>query len=61
MQKLHGAALQAMNTEPVIKAFEAQNFRMVPNASLDEAHAWLEGEIEHWKKITQEVHIELAD
>ena len=61
LQKLHGAALQAMNTEPVIKAFEAQNFRMVPNASLDEAHAWLEGEIEHWKKITQEVHIELAD
>ena len=50
-----------MNTEPVIKAFEAQNFRMVPNASLDEAHAWLEGEIEHWKKITQEVHIELTD
>ena len=43
------------------KAFEKQNFRLVPNASLDEASAWLSGEIASWKKINDEVKIEVVE
>ena len=39
--------------------FAKQNFNRVPSASLDEAKTWLAGEISLWKKITQEVPVEL--
>jgi tripartite-type tricarboxylate transporter receptor subunit TctC len=61
LQKLHAAILQAMKAEPVIKAFTAQNFRIVPNASLDDAKTWLAGEMSNWKKISSEVKIEVSD
>jgi tripartite-type tricarboxylate transporter receptor subunit TctC len=61
LEKLHAAILQAMKTEPVIKAFETQNFHIVPNGSLDEAKGWLAAEIGNWKKISGEVKIEVSE
>ena len=40
------------------EAFEKQNFNIVPNKSLDDAKTWLAGEIDTWRKITNEVKIE---
>jgi tripartite-type tricarboxylate transporter receptor subunit TctC len=61
LHKLHAAILQALKAEPVIKAFTAQNFRIVPNASLDDAKTWLAGEMSNWRKISSEVKIEISD
>ena len=61
VERMHAAILEAMKSEPVIKAFERQNFRIVPNASLDEARSWLASEMKTWHGITKEVQIELAD
>ncbi|MGP0092044.1 MAG: Bug family tripartite tricarboxylate transporter substrate binding protein [Xanthobacteraceae bacterium] len=52
---------QAMQTPSVIEAFNKQNFNLVPNQSLDDAKTWLAGEIDHWKNITREVNIEMAE
>jgi len=59
--KLHAAILQALKAEPVVKSFTAQNFRIAPNGSLDEAKQWLGDEIANWKKIGNEVKIEVPD
>lgn len=61
LTKLHAAILAALKTEPVIKAFTAQNFRIVPNASLDDARQWLADDMSNWKKISSEAKIEVPD
>jgi hypothetical protein len=35
--------------------------KAVPNASLDDARAWDKVETEHWKKVTDEIKVELPD
>lgn len=61
LEKIHRAVVAAAKTEAVIKAFEKQHFRLVPNASVDEANAWLAGEIASWRRINDEVKIEVAE
>jgi tripartite-type tricarboxylate transporter receptor subunit TctC len=61
LEKLHRAVIAAARSDNVIKAFAKQNFRLVPNASLDDANAWLSGEIASWKKINEEVKIEVVE
>jgi tripartite-type tricarboxylate transporter receptor subunit TctC len=61
LEKLHRAVVAASKTEAVTTAFAKQNFRLVPNASVDEASVWLSGEIASWKKINEEVKIEVAE
>ena len=38
-----------------------QGFNIVPSKSAEEAKTWLQGEIQTWKKITQEVKIDLSE
>src|SRR5262245_26869113 len=61
LDTLQKAAVQALNSEPVQTAFKKQMIKSVPNASIDDARAWNAAETEHWKKVTDEVKVELPD
>jgi tripartite-type tricarboxylate transporter receptor subunit TctC len=56
------AAVKAAAGAPALQdAFRKQLVSVKPNESLEEAQAWLNGEIASWRKITAEVKIELTD
>jgi len=55
------AAVEALQAPPVMDAFSKQNFIVVPSRSLDDAKAWLAGQITSWKNITTAVKIETAE
>ena len=44
----------------MIEKFKKQNFNVVPSKSLDDAKAWLAGEMKHWETITSAVKIDVA-
>jgi tripartite-type tricarboxylate transporter receptor subunit TctC len=58
---LNKAILQAMEAPQVKETFSKQYFNIVPSKSSDEAKKWLQDEIALWKKITQEVPIDLTE
>jgi tripartite-type tricarboxylate transporter receptor subunit TctC len=58
---LNKAILEAMEAPTVKDAFAKQGFNIVPSKSADEAKGWLKGEMETWKKITDEVKIDLTE
>jgi tripartite-type tricarboxylate transporter receptor subunit TctC len=59
LETVRKAMTEAMQSPAVTSNFAKQNFNRVPSASLDEAKTWLAGEMVLWKKIIQEVPIEL--
>jgi tripartite-type tricarboxylate transporter receptor subunit TctC len=59
LETLRKAMTEAMASPAVTATFAKQNFNRVPSASLDEAKTWLAGEMALWKKITDEVKIEM--
>jgi tripartite-type tricarboxylate transporter receptor subunit TctC len=61
LDALRQAMTQAMTNPSVINTFETQNFNIVPTGSLDEAKTWLAGEIAHWRKIIDEVKIDITE
>ena len=61
LETVHKAVLQAMQAPAVVEAFNKQNFRIVPNASVDEAKTWLADEMKNWKTITDTVKIEVTE
>jgi tripartite-type tricarboxylate transporter receptor subunit TctC len=58
LQKIFDATVAAMKEPTVAEAFKKQSFNTVPNQSLDDARAWLAGEMARWQKITSEVKVE---
>jgi tripartite-type tricarboxylate transporter receptor subunit TctC len=58
---LHKAVVQALNSEPVQTAFKRQMIKAVPNASIEDAQGWNKAEVAYWKKVTEEVKVELPD
>src|SRR5262249_43609963 len=52
---------EAMQASAVQDAFKKQLIEATPNASPEEAQAWLKSEIDSWKKITREVKVELSN
>jgi tripartite-type tricarboxylate transporter receptor subunit TctC len=58
---LHQAIVAGMKAPAVVKAFEQQNFRLVPSTSIDAAKTWLADELAVWRKITDEVKIEVVE
>jgi tripartite-type tricarboxylate transporter receptor subunit TctC len=61
LETLHKAALQSLASEPVQTAFRQQMIKAVPNASIDDAQAFDRAEKAYWKKVTDEVKVELPD
>jgi tripartite-type tricarboxylate transporter receptor subunit TctC len=58
LQTIFTATTQAMKAPAVKDAFAKQTFNTVPSASLDDAKAWLAGQMDTWRKITSAVKIE---
>ncbi|MGB6506105.1 MAG: tripartite tricarboxylate transporter substrate-binding protein, partial [Xanthobacteraceae bacterium] len=56
-QAIFDAVVAAMKAPEVAEAFKRQTFNTVPNASLDDAKAWLAQQMDIWRKITSEVKI----
>src|SRR5262249_62180100 len=61
LEALHKAAVDAMAAPAANEQLTRQNFNIVPSKSVDDAKAWLAGEIATWKKITSQVKIEAAE
>ena len=61
LETIHKATVQALNSEPVQTAFKRQMIKAVPNASIEDAKAWNAAETAHWKKVTEDVKVELPD
>jgi tripartite-type tricarboxylate transporter receptor subunit TctC len=61
LDTLNKAILEALDAPTVKDAFAKQGFNIVPTKSADEAKTWARGEMETWKKITDEVKIDLTE
>jgi len=61
LDTLHKATVQSLNSEPVQTAFKKQMIKAVPDTSIDAAQAWNKAETAYWRKVTDEVKVELPD
>jgi len=61
LEVVRQAAVQALGSEQVTTAFKQQMIRAVPNASFEDAQTWNKAELAYWKKVTDEVKVELPD
>src|SRR5262245_15448794 len=61
LDTLNKTVLQALEVPEVKETFGKQYFNIVPSKSLEEAKKWLQDEIALWKKVTDEVKIELTE
>src|SRR5215813_5953232 len=61
LETLHKGIVQALNSEGVQSTFKKQMIKPVPNASIDEAREWNAAEFAYWKKVTDQVKVELPE
>jgi len=61
LDTLHKAAVDAVTSASVREKLKAQSMRPAPTASPDDARAWLQDQIALWRRITNEVKIELPE
>jgi tripartite-type tricarboxylate transporter receptor subunit TctC len=61
LEALQQDMVKVLESEPVRTAFAKQMIQPAPQRSLDEAQAWYRAEMASWKKLTEEVKVELAD
>src|SRR5512132_1191868 len=61
LEVVRKAAVQALGSEQRATAFKQQMIRPLPSASIADAQAWNKAEVAYWKKVTDEVKIELPD
>ena len=61
LETVRKAAAQALNSEPVETAFKKQMIKATPSGSLDDAQAFNRAEVAYWKKVTEQVKVELPD
>src|SRR5262249_19786871 len=58
---LHRATIPAATSRAVVDKLKAQLMRAVPTSSPEDAKAWLASEMALWRKIVDEVKIEVPD
>jgi tripartite-type tricarboxylate transporter receptor subunit TctC len=61
LEALHKGVVQALKSEAVQTTFRKQMIKAVPNASIEDAQAWNAAEVDYWKKLADEVKVELPD
>jgi len=61
LDTLHKAVVEALKSEPVQTAFRKQMIKAVPNSSIEDARSWNETEFAYWKKLAEDVKVELPD
>ena len=59
VETLHKAAIEA--SPAIVEKLKVQFMRPVPTASPDEAQKWLQDQMAFWRRITEEVKIELPE
>jgi tripartite-type tricarboxylate transporter receptor subunit TctC len=60
LEKARSATARALQAPAVKQALEQQAFNIVPTNSLDEAKSWFASEMSTWRKITEEVKLDLS-
>ena len=58
-EKLHKAAVEAVQKPAVQENFKKQMIRTVPTKSVEDARTWLKGELTKWQKIVDELKLDL--
>ena len=61
LEKIRAATAEALQRPSVIHTLQQQAFNFVPTNSLDEAKSWLAAEMNEWRKITQEIKLDLPN
>jgi tripartite-type tricarboxylate transporter receptor subunit TctC len=61
LDAINKAVVEALNAPAAKEVFAKQYFNVVPTKSADEAKKWVADDFANWKKITEEVKIDLAD
>jgi tripartite-type tricarboxylate transporter receptor subunit TctC len=61
LETVRKAAAQALESEAVMTAFKKQMIKAVPNRSLEDAQAFNRAEMAYWKKVTDDVKVDLPD
>jgi len=61
LEKVRSETAKALQAPSVQKILQQQGFNIVPMASLEEAKAWLTEEMSAWRKVTDEVKIEVSN
>jgi tripartite-type tricarboxylate transporter receptor subunit TctC len=61
VETLHKAAIEAVTSPAIVEKLKVQFMRPVPTASPDEAQKWLQDQMAFWRRITEEVKIELPE
>src|SRR5260370_42305015 len=61
LETVRKAAVQALESEPVQTAFKKQMIKATPSHSVDETQAFNRAEVAYWKKVTDQVKVELPD
>ena len=59
LEALHAAVTKALNSDALKESYAKQVMYPTPSASLDEAREWLRKETERWRRITQEVKLDI--
>lgn len=59
LERVQKAMTDALHAPAVAATFDKQNFNRVPTASLADAKTWLAAEMTRWKKITEELPIDV--
>ena len=58
---LHKAAVEALNSKVVLDAFAKQRITAAPSKSPADAKAWVASEFVHWRKMMQDVPIQVEN
>jgi tripartite-type tricarboxylate transporter receptor subunit TctC len=61
LETVRKAAAQALASEPLDTAFKKQMIKATPSGSLEDAQAFSRAEMAYWKKVTEQVKVELPD
>jgi tripartite-type tricarboxylate transporter receptor subunit TctC len=61
LEVVRKAAVQALQSEAVESTFKKQMIRAVPSVSFEDAQAFDRAEAAYWKKVTEDVKVELPD
>jgi tripartite-type tricarboxylate transporter receptor subunit TctC len=61
LETVRKAAVQALSSEGVATAFKKQMIKAAPSDSFEDAQAFNRAEMAYWKKVTDQVKVELPD
>jgi tripartite-type tricarboxylate transporter receptor subunit TctC len=61
LEKVRSETARALQTPSVQQVLQQQGFNIVPTASLEDANAWLAEEMTAWRKVTNEVKIDVSN